>query len=408
VFTSKQADVFINADARWNILSGAVSSGKTWISYWLLLKRARNLPPGPCLLIGKTERTLRRNVLDPMAELFGTEVVSGIYGDGEVKIAGRRFYAVGANDEKAVRKIQGLSLVYAYCDEFATYPETFVGMLKSRLRMPGACCDATCNPEGPYHHIKTEFLDRSDELDLKHWHFRLDDNTFLDPDYARAIKTEYRGVWYQRYIEGLWVAAEGAIYDMFIREIGAPGSNVTNDAPKPLQWWVAVDYGTTNPFHAVAGCEELIDGKPRLHIAHEWRYQADRSGRTMTDAEYAQALRTWLVENHITPRFLFVDPSAASFIEACRRANVPGIWGADNAVLDGIRRTARLMAAGLLVVNVKCEHLLREISGYVWDSKAQEHGEDKPLKANDHGVDAMRYLVNGTAQIWGRWMKDAH
>lgn len=408
MFTTKQADVLLTATARWNILSGAVSSGKTWISYWLVLKRARTLPPGPCLLIGKTERTLRRNVLDPMAELFGTEVVSGIYGDGEVKIAGRRFYAVGANDEKAVRKIQGLSLVYAYCDEFATYPETFVGMLKSRLRMPGACCDATCNPEGPYHHIKTEFLDRSDELDLKHWHFRLDDNTFLDPDYARAIKTEYRGVWYQRYIEGLWVAAEGAIYDMFVRELGVPGSNVTDDAPKPLQWWVSVDYGTTNPFHAVAGCEELIDGKPRLHIAHEWRYQADKSGRTMTDAEYAQALKAWMAENHITPRFLFVDPSAASFIEALRRAGVTGVWGADNAVLDGIRRTARLMAAGLLVVNVKCEHLLREISGYVWDSKAQEHGEDKPLKANDHGVDAIRYLVNGTAQIWGRWMKDAH
>src|SRR3989339_640528 len=216
IYSPKQANVLLNANSRWNILHGAVRSGKTHISYDLILKRIIELPDGPRWLIGKTERTLKRNVLDPMRERYGSKYVSNIYGTGECKIFGKRFYVAGANDERSVQKIQGAGMVYAYGDEITTWPRSFFEMLKSRLDKPNAKFDGTCNPEGPYHWLKTDVIDKKGVLDVKDFHFELDDGKyFLSPEFIENLKKEYTGVWYKRYIQGLWVLAEGAIYDMW-------------------------------------------------------------------------------------------------------------------------------------------------------------------------------------------------
>jgi PBSX family phage terminase large subunit len=357
-------------------------------------------PPGNSLLIGKTERTLTRNVLDPMRERFGARYVSEIDHNGAIRLFGRRCYVVGANDERAIRKIQGISLVYAYGDEFATWPESFFNMLKSRLRTPGAKFDGTCNPEGPYHWAKTSLLDRAGDLDLFSRHFVLDDNPFLDTSYVMALKTEYVGMWYKRYILGLWVAAEGAVYDMFDESSHAIDSLPVNDDGYPalVRYWVGVDYGTTNPTVFLLVGQ---DAAGKLYVCDEWRYDsAEHGGRQKTDQEYSAAFRDWIASHAVLPKFVFIDPSAASFIAQLRRDGVRNLASADNSVGDGIRRVATLFSSGRLLIHKRCKGLIREISGYVWDAKAQAYGEDTPCKQADHGPDALRYVINGTVNAW--------
>ena len=342
-------------------------------------------------MVGKTERTLRRNILQPLADIVGSSAFKLRSGAGELRLFNRTVYLCGANDERAEQKIRGVTLAGAYGDEITLWPESFFRMLLSRLSIPGAKFFGTTNPDSPLHWLKREFLDRAEGLDLRHWHFTLKDNLSLTDAYINALQAEYSGLWRKRFIEGLWVVAEGAIYDMFDE------SRHVMDREPFGDWFVAVDYGTTNPFHAVAACVAL-DG---AHVAHEWRYDSQATGRSKTDAEYSEDLKAWLQDKHIEPRFIFIDPSAASFIEAARRAGIRGIWAADNAVLDGIRRVSRLLSADRLTISPNCPALLKEILGYSWDPVAQARGEDRPLKRDDHGCDALRYLVNGTISVWG-------
>lgn len=396
--SAKQEVVYHQAGARWNVMSGAVRSGKTYLTYWMLMHRMREQPAGNCLLVGKTEKTLERNVLAPMREIFGIEHVSNISGKGIVNLFGRECYVVGANDERAIQKIQGLTLAYAYGDEFAIWPETFFQMLRSRLSVSGAKFDGTCNPEGPYHWAKAELFDKADGENCCAWHFTLDDNPFLDPQFVAALKTEYTGLWYKRYIQGLWVAAEGAVYDMFDEAV-----HVVAELPQMQKYWTASDYGTANPTVFLLlglGMDKC------LYVVDEYRWDAiEHGGRQKTDKQLASDFMTFIKSHGVVTTWNWVDPSAASFIQQLYYDKVQRIAYADNAVLDGIRRTASLLAAGKLKIHKRCKGLIKEISGYVWDAKAQEHGEDEPMKVADHGPDALRYGVNGTRDVWQNWTK---
>jgi len=221
-FTKKQAECLLEANARWNIFSGATRAGKTVITYFLLLMRIKELPEGRCVMIGKTITTLEYNVLMPMRDMFGSDHVSEMKinsaGLRYVVIFGREFRCVGANDKRSVTKIQGSGLIYAYGDEVATWDKNIFDMLKSRLDSKHAKFDGTTNPDAPNHWLK-QFIDEAEEknLNAKLFHFVIDDNTFLDPEFIESLKAEYTGtVYYDRYILGRWVAAEGSIYTTFI------------------------------------------------------------------------------------------------------------------------------------------------------------------------------------------------
>ena len=390
--SQKQQTIWNAPKRRWNFAIGAVQSGKTYLSYFTLLKRVLEQPPGNIALIGKTERTLRRNVIVPMRDLFGSKIISQVYGDGQIKIAGRMCYIYGANDARAVTKIQGAQFVYAYGDEIPTWPQTFFEMLRSRLSPVGACFDGTGNPEGPYHWFKVNVIDHEPaeralpkgkpiKLTRNYFHFILYDNPFLDPDYVSALESEYTGMWKKRYIDGLWAAAEGAIYDMFDEALHVVESVPEN--VKILRWFSAVDYGTVNPcvFYLIG-----LGNDEKFYVVDEYRWDSvEHTGRQKTDAQYSKDYAAFINRWRVQPEWCFIDPSAQSFITQMHHDNVYGVYEADNAVLDGIRRMAMLMAAGRLKILKRCKHLIAEISGYVWDSKAQERGEDAPLKIADHG-----------------------
>ena len=413
------------ATRRLNIWEGSVRSGKTVASLLAWLAFVRHGPAGNLAMVGKTERTLRRNIIDPLVDMLGEQRARPHWARGEMTLLGRRVYLAGANDEAAVGKIQGLTLAGAYVDEASLVPEGFWSMLLTRLSIGGARLYATSNPDNPHHWLKRDYLDRADvwldhdgrehrldgPLNLARFSFRLRDNPTLPPEYVAALEAEFgTGLWRKRYVDGLWVLAEGAVYDGFDPDPAGP--HVVDDLPRdasgrPLvdTWLVSVDYGTVNPFVAL-----LVGvGDDRLYVAREWRWDSRARGRQMTDGDYSAALRAWLEGlasdlGPIVPAGIFVDPSAASFIAQLHRDGWARVRGADNAVLDGIRAVSALLGAGRLVIHRSCTGLIGEMAGYVWDEKAaKDRGVEQPLKVDDHGPDALRYGVVAARRWWRHW-----
>jgi PBSX family phage terminase large subunit len=383
--------------ARINIAWGPVRAGKTvGLELYRWLHYVRKGPPGDLLMAGKTMKALERNVLRPALDTFGAGVVEYSLGKKEARIAGRRIELEGANDAQAENKIRGMTLAGALCNEITLMPESFFKQVLARMSVRGAKLFGTTNTDSPYHWLKTDFLDREGELDLRQWRFELSDNIFLGSDYVRGLKAEYTGLWHQRFIEGLWVQAAGAVYDMWDEDVHV--APCEEEAPQRV---VGVDYGTSNPctFHDIAVWPKRKPGEkpPKAHVLRE-RYHDGRREGQKTDAEHADDLADFTEE---MPRRspIYIDPSAASFIAECRSRGLP-VKEADNSVLDGIRYVASMLSseavptgAPHLQVQPQCEELRGEFSSYVWDERAQERGEDKPAKRNDHGLDGTRYAL---------------
>lgn len=398
-FTGLAADAYAADLARLNIWDGSVRSGKTINSLMRWSRWVRQeAPPGALLLVGKTERTVKQNVVDPLLDIWGKRA-SYSAGLHELNLLGRRHIVVGANDLRAETKIRGITLAGAYGDEVTTWDEGFFQMLMSRLSVPGAVFLGTTNPDSPAHWLNKTYLIRAAELNLKRWQFRLDDNPYLDPEFVSALKKEYTGLWYKRFIDGLWVVAEGAIYDML-----DPEKHFVDELPPMGVTWAGGDYGTTNPTVYLAG---TMVGEKGIVVHNEWRYDSAKKGRQKTNPEYAQAWFDWRIAHGYPIKRSYIDPAANSFILQLWRDGDKSVHPGDNSVLDGIRETASLLSTGLLKFHrPSTQELWDEMASYTWDSKAQERGEDKPMKTNDHGPDALRYMVRGSRQSWRRLMRD--
>jgi phage terminase large subunit len=389
--TAKQRAVWDSLSAsRMTICDGSVRSGKSvgadiaWIDY------CRHAPPGNLLMAGKTERTLKRNVVDPLIELLGNQRCRYVGGSGELFVCGRRVYLVGANDERAEEKIRGLTLIGAYVDEASTVPESFYTMLLSRLSLEDARLIATTNPDSPMHWLKVKYLDRADELGLARFQFRLADNPYLPESFVEAIRAEYTGLWRRRLIDGEWCVAEGSVYEDWDpdRHVRPPASL----PPIGRLLSVGIDYGTTHPTRGyLVGISS--EAQPRLVVVDEWA-----PGR-MTDVGYSIDFRRWIGGR--SPEWVCVDPAAASFKLQLFTDGLPNVMDAHNAVVPGVRTIASLLATDRLVVSDACRHLIAEIPGYVWDPRATARGEDAPVKANDDCCDALRYAIYSTMTIWG-------
>ncbi|HWQ65240.1 MAG TPA: PBSX family phage terminase large subunit [Methanospirillum sp.] len=382
---SNKALQFLAADhPRLTFLEGAVRSGKTILSIlsWIFFIIAFS-GPGPFLMVGKTERTLMRNVLDPMIKILGQKSVVMNRYDGVLYVqvlGGKTLYLAGANDERSEGKIRGLTLAGAYCDEVTLYPESFFTMLLSRLSEPGSKLFATMNPDSPYHWMKTRYLDHAGEIGAAVWHFLLDDNKALDPEYVIALKREYTGLWFQRYILGLWVLAEGVVYPMWREDLHVKPTP-PGDIPHKI---ISVDYGVNNPAVFLLMGRHIPTG--RIHVCKEFYHDSTTSSQ-WTDSQLANELQTFMTRD---VRYVVCDPSATSFIVELRKRGIR-VKEAINDVIPGIQEVSNLLSNDMLAVDPSCYNLKREFGAYVWDSKAQNRGEDKPVKAHDHCSDCLRY-----------------
>ncbi len=378
--SDKQIQSYNEADKRFNIWVGAVRSGKTYSSILKLIDIIKTGPEGSGMIIGVNRDTIQRNVLLELYKFLGFSPPSTK--TTETKLYGRNIYFVGAHDEGAVRRIQGSTLAFAYVDEATCIPAPFWRMLLSRLSIAKSQLLATCNPEGPAHWLKKEYIDRCNELDLKHWHFTLDDNPSLDPKFKEDLKKEYTGMWYKRYILGEWAVAHGLIYDCFDND------NIYEHPQEPPNYYiVGIDYGTTNATAAV-----LIGVRPtrwpQLTVEEEYYYDSAKKGRSKADDELAQDIKSFISYRNVST--VYVDPAAASFKIALRQVGLPVI-DANNDVIPGIRTTSKFIANKNLIIQKGCKTLIEHIQSYAWDPKAADRGEDKPVKINDHILDALRY-----------------
>lgn len=405
-FSRKQLEVICNADAFINILEGSVRSGKTIASIVAWIDFVQSSPHRVFLMTGSTSDTLYRNVIEDIERILGKKrarYVKSAKGGARLNLKFRNpaypdeskqkfiykiCYCVGAHDERAEGRIRGMTVAGWYADEVTLYPESVVKQAINRMSLAGARAIWTTNPDSPYHPIKKEFIDKAAEKEYKNWHFVLNDNLSLDEDYKKNIRNAYVGLWYKRMILGLWVLAEGAVYDMWDEK----ENTFTDDDLVPgfkslARRYISVDFGTKN---ATVFLDCWDDGDT-IWIMDEYYYSGKEKGRQKENSEYADDLETFAGDEH--PLYVIIDPSAASFKTTLRNRGFR-LKDADNEVLEGIRMTATMLAKRKIKVHrTRCINFQKEINGYVWDEKAALRGIEQPLKNDDHCMDAIRYFV---------------
>lgn len=378
-FTKKQQEFFNNASHRWNFKIGATRSGKTYGDFFWIAKRIRNRvnKEGASVILGVSKSTIERNILEPMRAKWGQDLVRTISTDNTCYLFGDRVHCLGAEKVSQVSKIRGMSIKYCYGDEVAEWNKEVFELLKSRLDKSYSCFDGALNPEGPNHWLK-KFLDS--DADIYKQHYTIFDNPYLPSEFVEQLCKEYEGtVYYDRYILGNWALAEGLIYPMY-EDCFADAIGNT-----PEQYCLSIDYGTLNAFAAI------LWGKfgATWYALKELYYSGRDTGIQKTDVEYADMLDEFV--GSLTNLETIIDPSAASFITLLRkRRGKYKVTKANNDVADGLRETAVALKSGKIKISKSMKNWREEAGGYVWDPNALD---DRPLKINDHLMDAMRYFV---------------
>jgi len=395
VFSEKQQDYFRNATHRWNIKTGAVRSGKTYCDYFTIPKRIRACrDEGLIVLIGHTAGSLARNILDPMRQIWGDSLVGLPSASSDtVTLFGKRCYIIGADRVSQVAKIQGAGIEYAYGDEITTWCEDMFEMLKSRLDKPHSCFDGTCNPDHPGHWFK-RFLDSDADIFLQP--YCIDDNPFLSPNFVRELKKEYEGtVFYDRYIRGLWCAAEGMIYR---RYADSPASFDISEKPEKLmKITLGVDFGGSKSgtaFVAVGitpGFDCVVALASELHCSE---LDSDKLGELFCD--FCESVNARFGR----PLVAYCDNAEQVLIRSLKKAvearGIPIIVkGAKKSPInDRIRLTMRLMAQDRFrIINGSARSLSDALKTAMWNPRTVSDERLDDGSSDIDSLDAFEYCI---------------
>lgn len=334
-------------------------------------------------ICGRTIQSLRRNVIIHLSDWVPPDLHIEekqqehklIVSDG----CGREnvYYLFGGRDESSYTLVQGITLAGALLDEVALMPQSFVEQVTARCSVDGSKLWFNCNPGGPEHWFNKKWVLAAKEMNALHVHFTMSDNLSLAPKIRERYERMYTGVFYQRYILGLWVLAEGLVY-----EFGE--DNITDFRPEGAEYYISVDYGTRNPCSAGLWS---VTGDKAVRIK-EYYYSGRESNRNKTDEEHCDAIEN--LARGYTIKRVIVDPSAASFITSLKKRKFK-VLAANNNVLDGIRRTATYLKDGNIKIHRSCIDSIREFGLYCWDEKKND---DSVVKQNDHAMDDIRYFCN--------------
>jgi len=381
------------------IADGAIRSGKTsFMAIAFVDDAMRRYSRQRFAICGKTVESAIKNIVEPYLGVKAAREkyhISWRRADKTMVITqGKKqnvFEVFGGKDESSFALIQGRTLAGVMFDEVALQTRSFVEQAMARCSVEGSRYWFNCNPDSPNHWFYKEWIKETQRHNALYLHFELDDN----PALSQAIKDRYRatysGVFYDRYIKGLWAAADGIIYPMFHK-----GKHIVKSKPRPYsKYYVSIDYGTSNP--TSMGLWGAYGGK-WYRIADS--YYDGRKQNPRTDEEHYRELERLVAENikmqnpFAAVQAVIVDPSAASFIQTIKRHGRFRVKPAENDVVEGIRNTATELNAKRLLFCDCCHNIFEEFRAYVWDKKASERGEDKPVKQSDHAMDDMRYFVN--------------
>ena len=367
------------------ICDGAVRSGKTSIMMWAFVRWAMDNFSGQRFgICGKTVDSTSKNIVVPFTSMsLAKERYIMRWRRAEKVLVVRRgavtnyFEVFGGKDESSYTLIQGRTLAGALLDEVVLMPRSFVEQALTRCSVDGAKVWFSCNPGSPQHWFYVEWIQRHKERNALYLHFEMTDNPGLSEKTLERYQTMFSGVFYDRYIRGLWVLAEGLIYPMF------DDSCVVDELPETGEYYISCDYGTLNPFSAGLWC---VNHGCAVRIA-EFYYSGRDNQYQLTDEEYYAEVEKLAGDKNI--RHIIVDPSAASFIACIKRHKRFSVRKAKNDVMYGIRLTSAMLRAGAIKIGSGCKNAIREFGLYRWD---EESTTDKPIKENDHAMDDIRYF----------------
>lgn len=372
------------SDADGIIADGAIRSGKTvcmslaFVQWSMHSFNGQNF--GMC---GKTVGSFRRNVLSVLKQMLPARgyTIRDRRTDNLVVISRgsteNYYYIFGGKDEGSQDLVQGITLAGILLDEIALMPESFVNQATGRCSVDGSKFWCNCNPAGPEHWFKKQWIDEQKKRNLLYLHFTMEDNLSLSEKIRARYRAMYTGIFYRRYILGQWCLAEGLVYEF------DPEKHVTDDLPEWGEWYISCDYGTLNPFSAGLWC--VRDG---VAVREAEFYHSGRERQhQLTDEEYYRKIEELVGDRDI--RYVVIDPSAASFITCIRSHGRFSVRKAKNDVMYGIRLTAMMLQAGVIKIGADCKDAIREFGLYHWDDKGEV---DKPVKENDHAMDDIRYF----------------
>jgi PBSX family phage terminase large subunit len=390
----KQLEFILNAKAKWNLAHGSVRCGKTVGTLFRFMEAVENCPDSKIFMVGHSSDTIYQNAIKL---LFEDEIYSVFRpfctwyaGKRQLKYRDKTIGTLGAKDEGAIGSFQGKTFSLVYCDEITLYPESIIDMIDTRLSMPHSMGFASMNPSHPNHKVK-KWIDKAEAGDPNYYalHYTLDDNPFVDENYKQRIRDSLSGLFYKRNYLGIWCLAEGSIFDFFDRKIYC-----VRKPPRAAEYWIAgIDYGAVNAFAClligVSTGKYTQTGK-MMWVEKEYYWDPKKMGRQKTQSEFAQEVKDFIEPYAV--KAIYCDPSAESFQLELRRMGIHVLDG-NNDVENGISVMTSEMKKGNLFICDECVNTIREIEGYVWDSKAAARGDDEPVKKDDHTVDALRYAV---------------
>lgn len=386
-FTEKQLEAIREADAhRWSIKAGAVRSGKSFadVAYtipWNIRQRAGK--PGLVVILGNTKGTLQRNIIAPLQELYGARAVTDIRADNTASIFGEVCYCLGADNIRHIDRIRGASIKYAYGDEVGTFNQGVFDMLKSRLDKPYSRFDGTCNPDNPAHWLK-RFLDS--DADIYQQRYTLDDNPTLPPAFVSALKKEYAGtVYYDRYVLGLWVAAEGAIYLPFVND---QQQHIIDQAPRIASAYIGIDFGGNGSAHAFV-CMGFTYRFREMILLDEWYHKGELTPQQLEAAYIAFARKNAARYPVIEAR---ADNAETTLIRGLQEAaykaqTIPVYKCLKRPINDRINTEIRLFASRRFKIMQHCTHAIGAYAAAVWDEK--QPGQDVRLDNGSYELDVL-------------------
>lgn len=386
------------------IADGAVRSGKTVFMFMsFILWAMRFFNNQSFAICGKTIQSVERNLVsiipdnEVLTSMFKFKYKSGkhileVSGQGKTNF----FHTFGGKDESSASLIQGMTLSGVLFDEVALMPRSFVEQAIARtLTIDNARLFFNCNPEHPEHWFYKEWILDADGENIKnskHLHFLMQDNPILSENAIKEAEKLYTGVFYDRFIRGLWVVAEGIVYKHFDNKCSVDEYFDTlhekhfildeNKQRKYGKYYLSIDYGTINPF----SCGLWFVTNEKAYRVKEYYYKSRETGKQKTDREYVNDIKKFIGKRPI--EIVVVDPSASSFIAELRKAGFK-VRKAQNEVIDGIRVVDTFLNNKLLMIDEKCKECLREFNMYRWDEKANS---DKVIKEYDHSMDEIRYF----------------
>lgn len=395
-FSEKQKEFMRCATHRWNVKTGATRSGKTYMDYFLIPMRIRKCTgSGLVMLIGNTNTTLARNILDPMRSIWGSKLVGRPGANNTVQLFGKKCYLLGADKVSQVEKLQGAGIEYCYGDEVTTWHRDVFTMLQSRLDKPTSIFDGTCNPDNPGHWFK-KFLDR--DLDIYQQSYTIDDNPFADPVFVENLKKEYTGtVYYDRFILGKWQAAEGIIYQAFAND---PGRFAAQEPFTPMQVILGVDFGGTKSGTAFVATAILPGYEKVIALASE-RHTGDIDPDRLGELFVAFVMK--IAAQYGRADYAYCDSAESILIRGLRKAvtsaglPVQVRLARKSAINDRIRLTSRLLAQKRLLLTEDCRTLSDALATALWDNDELEDVRLDNGTTDIDTLDAFEYTIEREA-----------